>query len=73
LSDTIKPLSRNQLIRKLINAGFSGPYPGGKHSCMVKEKHKIIIPNPHRGDMSVILVKKIIRQLGINNGEWNAL
>jgi len=40
---------------------------------MIRGKHKVIIPNPHRGDIGVILIKKIIRQLGLTNEEWNQL
>ncbi len=73
MPEKITPLSRKQVIRKLLNAGFDGPFPGGKHSCMVKGKHKIIIPNPHRGDIGIVLMKKIISQTGISYEEWNTL
>jgi predicted RNA binding protein YcfA (HicA-like mRNA interferase family) len=73
LSEKITPLSRDKLIRKLCNVGFEGPIAGGKHSCMIKSKQKIIIPNPHRGDISIVLIKKIIRQLRLTNEQWNKL
>jgi hypothetical protein len=41
------------LVRKLKEFGFKGPYPGGKHSWMEKENIRLIIPNPHRGDIDV--------------------
>jgi len=40
---------------------------------MIKGQHKIIIPNPHRGGIGVVLIKKIIRQLGLTNEQWNEL
>ena len=73
LPEKITPLSHKQLIRKLLDIGFDGPFPGGKHLCMVKGKHKIIIPNPHRGDIGVVLIKKIVNQIGITIDEWNKL
>jgi hypothetical protein len=40
---------------------------------MIRHKQKIIIPNPHRGDIGAVLIKKIIRQLGLTNEQWNDL
>ncbi len=38
---------------------------------MIKEKHKIFIPNPHGGkDIGIPLLKKIIRQIGITQDEF---
>ncbi len=41
------PIKRKDLIRYLRQLGFIGPYSGGKHQFMVKEKLKVRIPNPH--------------------------
>ncbi|WP_366829077.1 hypothetical protein [Nostoc sp. NMS2] len=43
-------INRRDLIRCLKDAGFDGPYPGGKHQYMVKGELKLTIPNPHQGD-----------------------
>jgi len=69
----IKPISRKKLIKKLTELGFEGPYSGGKHGYMRKAGKRIIIPNPHRGDIGVKLVKKIIKQAGISEEKWLAL
>ena len=53
--------------------GFEGPFGGGKHSYMRKNGQRIIIPNPHRGDIAVKLLKKIIKQAGLSDQEWLAL
>jgi predicted RNA binding protein YcfA (HicA-like mRNA interferase family) len=38
---------------------------------MVKGEKKIRIPNPHgSGDVSIGLVKEILRQAGISESEW---
>lgn len=68
----LKPLSRRDLIKKLHSFGFEGPFGGGKHSFMKKGEKRIIIPNPHRGDIGAILVKKIIMQAEISVEEWLA-
>lgn len=69
----ISPISRIKLIKKLRNLGFEGPFGGGKHSYMKTSGKRIIIPNPHRGDIGVKLVKKIIKQIKISDDDWLAL
>jgi len=43
----ITPLSRKILMNKLKNLGFTGPLSATRHEYMIKEQHKIFIPNPH--------------------------
>ena len=69
----VNPLSRRNLIRKLTKAGFKGPIPGGKHDCMIKDNIRITIPNPHRGDIGVKLVKKIMKHANLREDEWDKL
>ena len=68
------PLSRqtpySEVLRKLRALGFEGPLPGGKHPLMRKGKHKIHIPNPHAGDIHVNLLRRLLRQWGIFEEEW---
>ena len=40
---------------------------------MLKGTLKLFIPNPHRGDISVSLLVKILRQAGIDRDQWTAL
>jgi hypothetical protein len=40
---------------------------------MIKDKLKVHIPNPHRGDISKHLVSEIIRQAGISPKEWDKI
>lgn len=67
----LKPCTRQVLVRKLKKFGFKGPYPGGKHSWMEKENIRLIIPNPHKGDIDVGLVRRILKQANINPEDWN--
>jgi predicted RNA binding protein YcfA (HicA-like mRNA interferase family) len=66
----IPAISRKELIRKFKALGYSGPFSGGKHQFMTKERQKIRIPNPHTGDISVSLLREILRQAGISSQEW---
>ena len=52
---------------------MTSPYPGGKHQYMVKDELKLTIPNPHKGDIVVGLLNRILRQAGITREEWEAL
>ena len=67
------PVKRRELIRNLRKLGFEGPYTGGQHEYMVKGTLKLFIPNPHRGEISKSLLTKILRQAGIDHGEWAEL
>lgn len=40
---------------------------------MVKGEIKLVIPNPHHGDISRDLLAKILRQGGIDKEEWEKL
>ena len=60
-------------MRFLREMGFDGPYTGGKHQYMVKGQLKLTIPNPHRSDVSLDLLARILRQAEISREEWEAL
>lgn len=67
------PVSRADLVGFLKKGGFLGPYPRGKHQIMRKGNLRIILPNPHRGDVGVGLLARILRQAGISRQEWEEL
>lgn len=67
------PIDRDDLIRNLRKMGFDGPYSGGKHQYMVKGQLKLAIPNPHKDEISQVLLHKILRQAGIDKDEWEKL
>ena len=67
------PISRRDLVRFLRMAGFEGPFAGGRHSFMLKGELSLVIPNPHKGDISRSLLRKLLRQAGISREEWDAL
>ena len=57
----LSPVSFRELIRKLKTLDFEGPFPGGKHLFMIKGDLRLAIPNPHRQDIGVDLLKRILR------------
>ncbi|HEY7338629.1 MAG TPA: type II toxin-antitoxin system HicA family toxin [Bryobacteraceae bacterium] len=67
------PVKRADLIFYLHQAGFVGPYPGGKHEYLVKGTLRISVPNPHRGDVSRNLLARILRQADITREQWEKL
>jgi predicted RNA binding protein YcfA (HicA-like mRNA interferase family) len=67
----LSPVSWNELVRRLHALGFEGPYSGrGPHPIMRRGAVRLVIPNPHRGDISVDLIKKILRQGEIDREDW---
>lgn len=42
------PIKRADLIRALRQAGFEGPFSGGKHQFMVRGELRLVIPKPPR-------------------------
>jgi predicted RNA binding protein YcfA (HicA-like mRNA interferase family) len=70
---TFGPISRRDLIRYLRQAGFEGPYSGGKHQFMVREDITVRIPNPHESDIGRELLARILRQAGVSREEWEIL
>ena len=71
----VGPIKRRDLISYLRRLGFEGPYPGGNHQYMVKEKEKITIriPNPHRSDIGEVLLVRLLKQARIDKAEWEKL
>ena len=63
-------VSFNELVRKLNALDFEGPFSGGKHLFMVKGELRLTIPNPHRQDIGIDLLKRILRQGEIQRDEW---
>jgi predicted RNA binding protein YcfA (HicA-like mRNA interferase family) len=67
------PIPRRDLIRALRQAGFEGPYFGGRHPFMVKGNLTLTLPNPHHTDIGRELLARILRQAGISREEWERL
>jgi hypothetical protein len=66
------PVSRRDLIHDLRTPGFAGPYQGTKHQIMQRDTITVRIPNPHRGDISLPLLRCVLDQAGVTVQEWEA-
>ncbi|GBC84994.1 hypothetical protein HRbin11_01434 [bacterium HR11] len=66
----LTPVSRQELIRRLRRLGFTGPYAGGRHEFMVRQDMRLILPNPHRSQISVDLLRRILKRAGISREDW---
>jgi predicted RNA binding protein YcfA (HicA-like mRNA interferase family) len=67
------PCSRREFIRKLRALGYAGPFAGGNHQYMNKTGAPTVrVPNPHRGDISVDLIKRIINNAQIKQPDWES-
>lgn len=72
MSNVPKQTKRRDLIKRLKELGFQGPFKGsGPHpEFMVKDSLVLKLPNPHHGDIREVLLKKILQQAQISIEEW---
>jgi len=66
----IRPVSWAELVRTLRKMDFDGPFQGGKHPYMIRGDLVLTLPNPHRTEIGVDLLQRILRQAGISREEW---
>lgn len=64
------PVKRRDLIAGLRALGFDGPFSGGKHEFMIRGAVVVTVPNPHRGDIGIGLLKIVLGQAGITRKAW---
>ena len=69
----LSPVSLAELVDRLRQLGFDGPYRGGKHPYMIKGDLVLTLPNPHQREISVDLLARILKQAGITREEWLSL
>ena len=72
MAGRLTPVSRRELVRRLLRLGFDGPYAGGRHEFVVRHDRRLILPNPHRGDIGVALLSRILDEAGISREEWES-
>lgn len=51
------------LVKRMRRLGFEGPYQAGAHPYIVKGDRVVTIPNPHREEIGVDLLKRILKRL----------
>lgn len=68
------PIKRRDFIDCFRRLGFEGPFTGSDHQFMVKGDTTIKVPNPHgSGEISGELVRRILRNAGIDRATWERL
>lgn len=70
---TFGPIKRTKLIAVLRQAGFDGPFAGGKHQIMIRDSVRLVIPNPHQSEIGRDLLSRILKEAGITREEWERL
>ena len=73
MSTRLGPIKRKDFIRYLKKVGFEGPFSGGKHQFMLKDKLRLTLPNPHQQEISQSLLTRILKQAGISKQTWENL
>ena len=66
----LNPVSSAELVKKLKKFGFDGPYSGGKHLYMIKDDIRLTIPNPHKKEIGIDLLTRLLKQAGIEKEKW---
>jgi predicted RNA binding protein YcfA (HicA-like mRNA interferase family) len=69
----LRPMKRNELISYLKQFGFKGPYAGGKHQFMIRDKLRLTLPNTHQSYIGINLLAKILKQASISKVQWEKL
>lgn len=67
----LSPVSWIQLVKRLKQLGFDGPFQGGKHPYMIKDNLVLTIPNPHHNVIGIPLLSRILKQADISKKEWS--
>ncbi len=63
-------VKRTRFVQRLRELGFEGPFPAGKHQIMRRGNQTIRVPNPHQSEISVDLLRRILRDSGLSREEW---
>ena len=68
--EKLNPVSLEDFIKRLKKFNFEGPYSGGKHLFMLKGNIRLTLPNPHRKEISIDLLIRLLKQAQISKKEW---
>jgi len=68
----LTPVSRREFIKRMQALGFEGPFSGGRHEFLLRADRRLIIPNPHHGDISVDLLVRLLDEAGVTRQAWEA-
>ncbi|MDP2218329.1 MAG: type II toxin-antitoxin system HicA family toxin [Methanolobus sp.] len=66
----LTPVTHRNLVKRLRELEFEGPFSGAKHSFMTKGDIVLTIPDPHKDRISAYLLQRILKQANISREEW---
>ena len=66
----LAPVSRQEFISLLKELGFNGPHSGGKHQYMIRGSLRLTVPNPHKKEIGIDLLSRLLKQANISRDEW---
>jgi len=68
----LSEVSWKDLVRRLRMLGFEGPFlSSGPHPYFMRRDDLTVdLPNPHKKDIGVGLLKKILKQAEVSREEW---
>ena len=66
----LHPVSWMGLVKGLRRFGYQGPFSGGKHLYMMRGEKVLTLGNPHRREIGVNLLRRILTQAEIDPREW---
>lgn len=66
----LSPISWKEFVKRMRELGFEGPFFGGKHPKMKRDKVTVIIPNEHECDIGVGFLKRLLNQAGVTREAW---
>ena len=70
MASRLIPVSHHDFVARMRELGFRGPLTGGRHPQMIRGNHTVIIPNPHAGDITTGLLRRVLRQAAVTPDEW---
>ncbi len=70
MAQPLRPVSRADLIRRLTQLGFDGPTQRTRHAFMSRGEAQIPIPNSHGSEISVGLLRRLLRDANVTREEW---
>lgn len=70
MTEKLNPVSLEDFIKRLKKFNFEGPHSGGKHLFMLKDNIRLTLPNPHRKEISIDLLMRLLKQAQISKKEW---
>ena len=70
MGNRLTSVKRANLIARLKQLGFEGPFSGGKHQFLIRGSERLILPNPHASEIGPSLLARILQQAGITREDW---